>query len=111
MKKINLEDFQMKITVRTLKLKDYDQLVELQKLCFPEMLHWGKDQISSQLKIFPKGQLCIEYKGKIIASSSSLIVDFDIYTDKYSFGTSESTIHPKADKYVYLVFSRRNAFT
>ncbi|PIW70652.1 MAG: carbon-nitrogen hydrolase, partial [Ignavibacteriales bacterium CG12_big_fil_rev_8_21_14_0_65_30_8] len=85
MKEIKLEEIQKKIAVRTLKLKDYEQLIELQKLCFPEMLPWGKEQIRSQLKIFPKGQLCIEYKGKIIASSSSLIIDFDIYTDKHSW--------------------------
>jgi len=85
MKEIKLEEIQKKIAVRTLKLKDYEQLIELQKLCFPEMLPWGKEQIRSQLKIFPKGQLCVEYKGKIIASSSSLIIDFDIYTDKHSW--------------------------
>ena len=85
MKKIKLEEIQKKITVRPLKLKDYDDIVELQNQCFPGMLPWGKEQIKSQLKIFPQGQICIEYKGKVIASSSSLIVDFDIYSDKHSW--------------------------
>lgn len=81
----NLESFQNKILVRQLKIEDYDQLVEIQNLSFPGMLPWSREQIESQLKIFPEGQIVVEYKNKIIASSSSLIIDFDIYTDQHSW--------------------------
>ncbi|PKL82313.1 MAG: carbon-nitrogen hydrolase [Ignavibacteriae bacterium HGW-Ignavibacteriae-3] len=81
----NVESFQKKILVRPLKIEDYDELVEIQKLSFPGMNPWSKEQIESQLKIFPEGQIAIEYKSKIIASSSSLIIDFDIYSDKHSW--------------------------
>ena len=77
MKKIDLHDFETHIAVRPLRLDDYDALVALQNKCFPGMQTWGRDQIESQLAIFPEGQLCVEYDGDVVASSSSLIVDFD----------------------------------
>ncbi len=81
MNKIDLKKIAKKISVRQLKLEDYDQLVELQKLSFPGMPTWNAEQLESQLEIFPEGQICIDYDGKIIASSNSLIVDFDIHED------------------------------
>ena len=81
----NLDKFQKKIIVRQFKNSDYEQLVALQLKCFPGMQTWAKDQIESQIKIFPEGQLCVEYNGKIIASSSSLIVDFDIYGEEHNW--------------------------
>ena len=62
-------------------MKIIDEVVELQELCFPGMPTWKKEQIESQLNIFPQGQICIELGGKIVASSSSLILDFDLYED------------------------------
>lgn len=81
----NLDSFQKKINVRALKIEDYDSLVELQLQCFPGMKPWTKEQIESQLKIFPEGQIIIEYRGKVIASSSSLIVELDIYGEEHSW--------------------------
>jgi predicted amidohydrolase/ribosomal protein S18 acetylase RimI-like enzyme len=81
----NLELFQKRITLRPLTINDYDSLVKLQKLCFPSMQPWTYDQIKSQLDLFPEGQFCIEYNKKIIASSSSLIVDMDLYNDEHSW--------------------------
>jgi predicted amidohydrolase/ribosomal protein S18 acetylase RimI-like enzyme len=79
--KLRLKDFEKKIRLRRLTLEDYDDLVEMQKRCFPGMVPWSRPQIESQLSVFPEGQLCIEYKGRVVASSSSLIVDYDRYED------------------------------
>lgn len=79
--KLRLKDFEKKIKVRRLALDDYDNLVEMQRRCFPGMIPWGRDQIESQLSLFPEGQLCIEYKGRVVASSNSLVVDYDRYED------------------------------
>lgn len=87
MKKINLKTLEKKIIVRELKPEDYDQLIELQKLCFPGMHTWKKEQLISQLEIFPEGQICIEFNGSIVASSSSLIVDFDLYEESDNWQT------------------------
>jgi predicted amidohydrolase/GNAT superfamily N-acetyltransferase len=81
----NLDLFQKKILVRNLNLEDYHQLIDLQLKCFPGMKPWELEQFKSQLEIFPEGQICVEYRNKIIASSSSLIVDFDIYSDEHNF--------------------------
>jgi len=76
-----LESFEKKILLRQLRIEDYEQIVEMAKLCFPGMQPWGREQIESQLRMFPDGQVCIEYQGKIVASCSSLIVDFDLHAE------------------------------
>ena len=81
----NLDSFQKKITVRPLRITDYDDIVEIQNKSFPGMLPWSKEQIESQLKLFPEGQIVVEYKNKVIASSSSLIIDVDIYSERHSW--------------------------
>lgn len=77
MEVIDLKSFEWKVQIRQLKIEDYDALVEMQLLCFPGMKPWGKDQIESQIKIFPEGQLVVEIEGRLAASSSSLILEFD----------------------------------
>lgn len=81
MSELELKDFERNIIVRKMQSSDYDDLVTLQKKCFPGMKPWQIDQIKSQLDIFPEGQIVIEHNGKLIASSSSLIIDFDLYSD------------------------------
>lgn len=74
---IDLGEFETKITVRNLRQEDFDALVALQARCFPGFSTWDPEQIKSQLRIFPEGQFCVEYDGQIVASASSLIVDFE----------------------------------
>ncbi len=74
---LNLEEYEWRIKVRQLTLEDYEALVALQAKCFPGMPTWTREHIESQLRIFPEGQLCIQIDGELVASSSSLIVDYD----------------------------------
>ena len=60
-------------------------MVALQEKCFPKMGPWTKEQFDSQLAIFPEGQICAEYQGKLVASSSSLLLDFELYKDWHSW--------------------------
>ncbi len=78
---IDLSTFEKKIVVRTIRLEDFDRLVELQLKCFPGMKPWTKEQLESQLRIFPEGQICVEYEGTIVASSSSVILTFAMYSE------------------------------
>lgn len=87
MNNIDANDLSQRVIVRNIRMEDYDQLVELQLLCFPGMKPWSKEQIQSQLSLFPQGQLCIEYEGKIVASSSSLILDFALYGELHDWRT------------------------
>jgi predicted amidohydrolase/ribosomal protein S18 acetylase RimI-like enzyme len=63
------------LRLRPMTIDDFDGLVELQLKCFPGMKPWRRDQIESQLTIFPEGQCVIEMEGRVVASSSSLILD------------------------------------
>jgi predicted amidohydrolase/ribosomal protein S18 acetylase RimI-like enzyme len=83
--KINLKKFEKNLVVRPLRLSDWEGVVALQKLCFPGMESWSKDQFESQLRIFPEGQIGVEYQGKLVASSGSVILDFELYKDWHDF--------------------------
>ena len=83
--KLRLEDFEKKIHVRELRMEDYDELIELQKQCFPGMVTWSREQLQSQISTFAAGQLCVEYKGQVVASSSSLMVDHDSHSEWHNW--------------------------
>jgi len=58
--------------------EDIPEIVELQKVAFPQMaaegVYWKPEQLREHLKVFPEGQFVAEYRGNIIGSCSSLIV-------------------------------------
>jgi len=85
MPKLNLKTFEKKIRVRPLRMDDYPAVVELQKLCFEGMNPWSEEQWASHQRIFPDGQIGIEYQKRLVASSSSLVVDFAHYTEWHDF--------------------------
>jgi ribosomal protein S18 acetylase RimI-like enzyme len=85
MPRIDLKKFEKKIVVRTIRSTDFNDIIELQKICFPAMKPWSLEQLEHHHRIFPEGQICVEYEGRIIGSSSSLIVDFDDYADQHSW--------------------------
>lgn len=74
---IDLKDYEWKIGIRPLRMDDYPALVAMQELCFPGMQPWGREQVASQLAMFPEGQIGVEVEGQLAASSSSLILEFD----------------------------------
>ncbi|MDQ3368704.1 MAG: bifunctional GNAT family N-acetyltransferase/carbon-nitrogen hydrolase family protein [Myxococcota bacterium] len=64
-----------RLIVRPLRKSDIRAIQELQRSCFPDIEPWTREQLESQLALFPEGQLVIEIDGKLVATSSSLIVD------------------------------------
>jgi predicted amidohydrolase/GNAT superfamily N-acetyltransferase len=78
---LKLEDFEWRLVVRPLRIEDYPALVALEEKCFPGMKPWTRAQVESQLAHFPEGQIGIDLDGELVASSSSLIVEFDDYED------------------------------
>ena len=79
--KLKLGSFERKIRMRPLVAQDFDALVGLEARCFVGMSPWSREQFVSQLEVVPDGQVCVEYDGEIVASSSSLIIDFSEYAD------------------------------
>ncbi len=85
MAELDIDSVQKQIKVRPITLEDFPELVRLQKRCFSGMTPWKPEQIESQLNRFPEGQICIEFDGRLVASSSSLIIDFDPSTERLSW--------------------------
>ncbi|HVS17906.1 MAG TPA: GNAT family N-acetyltransferase [Planctomycetota bacterium] len=83
--KIQLADIEKKIHLRQLRIEDYSELVEMQSACFPGMTTWTREQIESQIRTFPEGQMCVEYQGRVVASASCLMVDFEEYEDWHNW--------------------------
>ena len=79
-------DIEKKLIVRNTTFDDIESIIQMNKLGFgiPEIA-FKREHFESQLSIFPEGQICIEYDGKIIASCSSLIINFDEYGVDHTF--------------------------
>lgn len=82
---IDLKSFEKQIRVRPLHPTDYDALVQMGLRCFPGMNPWKREQFESQLRHFPEGQIGVEYEGRLVASSASLIVDFSQYAEWHNW--------------------------
>ncbi|MGE3807130.1 MAG: GNAT family N-acetyltransferase, partial [Gemmataceae bacterium] len=74
---LDLAEFEWKVNVRPMAIDDYEQVGELQKRCFPGMPTWMREQIQSQLDLFPDGQLVVDVDGEVVASSGSLILQYE----------------------------------
>lgn len=74
-----------KIKVRRIKLSDYHKITSLQLKCFPGMKPWTEYQFTNVLNTFPEGQVCITVQNQVIASSCSLIIDFNNYSEDSSW--------------------------
>ena len=85
MAKMNLKNYEKSTNVRRLRPDDFESIVALQRRCFPGMEPWTKEQFDSQLQIFPEGQFCVEHQGVLVASASSLILDFALYKEWHSW--------------------------
>jgi predicted amidohydrolase/ribosomal protein S18 acetylase RimI-like enzyme len=95
MEQIDLKSFEKTVVVRNLTGEDFNSVVTLQLKCFPGMKPWSRAQFQSQLTIFPEGQICVEYDGKIVASSSSLVLDFNLYGEHHAWAeiSDDGMIH------------------
>ena len=85
MDNIDLKSFEKNLVVRNLTNDDFQAVVDLQLKCFEGMKPWSRAQFESQLSTFPDGQICVEYNGKIVASSSSLVLDFNLYGEHHGW--------------------------
>src|SRR5262245_1999565 len=79
--KPSLKRFEKKLRVRQLRESDFHAVVPMQKRCFPTIDPRTEEQFKGQLERCPEGQICVDLEGVPIASSSSLIVDFDLHSE------------------------------
>ncbi|RBW69370.1 bifunctional GNAT family N-acetyltransferase/carbon-nitrogen hydrolase family protein [Bacillus taeanensis] len=85
MPKLDVSQFEKKIEIRNIRYEDIDEILNMQKICFPGMVPWKREHLESHLRIFPEGQFCVEYDGEIIGSCASLIINFDEYDDQHTW--------------------------
>jgi predicted amidohydrolase/ribosomal protein S18 acetylase RimI-like enzyme len=78
------------LRVRPLTMDDYEAVTALQQHGFPGMNPWTREQFASHLRHFPEGQLGVEYEGRLVASSSSLIIEFDEYDGRHTWAAISS---------------------
>lgn len=102
MERHDLQAFQKSIRVRPLTVDDYDEVVVIQKRCFPGMKPWRRENFKSHIEQFPEGQLCVEFEGRIIGSSSSLVIELDEFSAEHTWseitaGGSIATHDPEGD--------------
>lgn len=84
-KSIENNEFNVSINTRQMTFEDIDDVITLQEKCFPGMEPWERGHLESHLRMFPRGQIVVEFEGKIIGSCSSLIINFDEYDDRHTW--------------------------
>lgn len=71
----------VRIIVRNYTKEDFDELIDIQKECFPPPfpsdLWWNKEQLTNHVTLFPEGALCIEIDGKVVSSLTGVCTHFD----------------------------------
>ncbi|HSR50265.1 MAG TPA: GNAT family N-acetyltransferase [Acidobacteriota bacterium] len=85
MAKIDVSSFESEVEVRPMRPDDFEQVRTLHRRCLPHDKAWTRQEIESHLDHFPQGQLVVDYDGCVVASSSSLIVDFDEYDEGHDW--------------------------
>jgi GNAT superfamily N-acetyltransferase len=74
-----------KLIERLAEKSDFDEIIKLSKICFPDTEPWTYEMLESQFKNFPDGMQVIEYEGEIVGSATSLIVSWDEYDDDHTW--------------------------
>ncbi|GIN20900.1 MAG TPA: GNAT family N-acetyltransferase [Bacillus bacterium] len=73
------------ISIQMVGHEDIDEVVELSRMVYEPSIAYDREHLESQLEVFQEGQICIKYKGKVVAGCSSLIVNFEDYGVNHSF--------------------------
>lgn len=74
-----------RVVVRPLTQDDHEAVAHLHRIIFPDLGPWRDDQFRAQVGRFPEGQIGIELDGRLVATSSSLIVQRDEYEGWHTF--------------------------
>ncbi|QOR73847.1 Predicted amidohydrolase [Cruoricaptor ignavus] len=97
----------MQVDIRRLNLSDFDELIEVMKKSYPEMMDdvWEKRSIQKLISIFPDGQICVTVDGKVAAACLSIIVQYELYGDDHTYaeitGNSSFNTHYNSGNVLY----------
>lgn len=82
---VDISEYETRIIERPLTKDDVTAWRALLIACFPGLKPWTEAQMLSMIETFPEGQRCIEIDGRVVASSASLVVQYDDYTDWHDY--------------------------
>ncbi|MGB5221801.1 MAG: bifunctional GNAT family N-acetyltransferase/carbon-nitrogen hydrolase family protein [Polyangiales bacterium] len=74
-----------RVVVRQLEKSDFRDVQRIHKGAYPQLESWTLQQFVSQLQLFPEGQLCVEVDGRVVATSSSLIINIHDLSDTHTY--------------------------
>lgn len=80
-----IDTLQNQVTLRQLGIEDYEAVSSLQLLAFPEMKPWREEQWEKIVTTFPEGQIGVFLNDELVASSSSLLLNFDEFSSSHSW--------------------------
>ncbi|MEM6930639.1 MAG: carbon-nitrogen hydrolase, partial [Myxococcota bacterium] len=83
----NLDDFERKLILRSLRREDFDDVVRMQLSCFPGQKPWTLAELDNHIETFPEGQLGIFIEDRLVASASSLVIQQDDFGDLHDWKT------------------------
>lgn len=77
---------EMRIDIEGLKIEDYIDLKESMILAYEGWnAYWKEHHIQKLLDIFPEGQICVKFNGKVVGTALSIIVDYRRYGDRHTY--------------------------
>jgi GNAT superfamily N-acetyltransferase len=71
--------------VRHMQTEDLPRVKEIQDSVYPGIGGWRMEQLESQLRVFPLGQLVACIEKRVVGAASSLIIKWDSYGTKHSY--------------------------
>lgn len=95
------------VTVRNLKLTDYQDLREAMELSYAAIDEdaWKRREVASLLKRFPEGQIAVEVNGTVVGCALSIIVDYSQFGDNHTYeeitGNDSFRTHTKDGDVLY----------
>lgn len=77
----------LKVTVRHLKLSDYQDLKKAMELSYAAIDEdaWKRREVANLLKRFPEGQIAVEVNGTVVGCALSIIVDYSQFGDNHTY--------------------------
>ena len=83
---MDIDNIKEKINLRLIKEEDVPEVVKnaISSFGFADIAYKEK-HYRNHIKVFPEGQVCVEYNGKIIGSSSSLIINYADFGHNHTF--------------------------
>ncbi len=71
----NVDNSNRRLILRPMQPADIPAVQDVQRLCYPGMKPWSEDRLRSQIEHFAEGQIVATFDDKVVATSSSLIVE------------------------------------